>query len=163
MSLKKNIELSVGDYSIQLSSPLKLYRGDVVTLVFKLKQIGYEIVTEPMTGMSYRKERSIPIYPLSGILLIEGPKNQDSVNFAEVYDDTIVFKLGTDHTQNLGMSRMQIILESEDDHRVALPEFDFEIREIIAEYENGSSQNGIKTHNEDIIITHNGDRIIFTE
>lgn len=162
MSLIKNIGLSVRDYNITLTSPLKLYKRDVVTLIFTLEEFGYEIRTEPITGMTYRVERKVPINPLSGVLFIETPKGKDSVNHASIVDNTIVFKLVEEHTLEVGLSKMQIVLKGQEEHRVALPPFDFEVRDTIAD-ESFYDYNGILTHSYDVIVTHEDDAIIFTE
>lgn len=134
MSIRKSIELTVQDYNITLSQPLKLYKGDVVTIVFSIKQLNYDIITEPITGARYKMSMNIPINPLSGILLIETPEGKDSINNTEIIDNKIVFKLTGQHTSVLGVSKMQIILADEDGCRMALPEFEFEVKNTIADW-----------------------------
>lgn len=163
MSLIKKIDLSVKDYTINLSTPLKLYKGDTVTLVFKLQQFGYEVVAEPTTGMTYKMKRMVPINPLGGVLLIESPENKDSVNCAEIRENVIIFKLDSSHTSNLGISKMQIVLEGVEEHRAALPPFDFEVRDIIAEYDSTHWLDVAVTSNGDVITTRAGDRILYSK
>lgn len=135
MGLEKNITLSVSDYSINLSSPIKLYRGDAIKLNFKLSQLNFEIKTEPLSGMSFTRELAIPIQPLKGTLLIENPLSQDSIESVNVVGDVISFHITEKHTNYVGVSKMQIVLEDEACCRSALPPFEFQVQEIIASYD----------------------------
>lgn len=162
MSLVKRIGLKMQDYTINLSTPLKLYKCDVVTLIFKLEEFGYEVRTEPRTGMTFRIAKETPINPLSGILLIETEDGRESIESAEVNENEITFKLTEDQTLALGVSKMQIVLEGVEEHRKALPEFEFEVKDTIVDYHLLHDGETIVTFSGDTIVTDNGDRIIIT-
>ncbi|AQW26783.1 hypothetical protein [Clostridium perfringens] len=130
MSLRKNIKLTVKDYDIFLSSPLKFWQYDILTLTFEIEEFGIEI----SNGI---KTRVItPINSLSAIILIENPNQQDIVEAVQIVENKVTFKLKKEHTKNLGITKLQIKLKDSDGCKVTLPPFDMEIREPIG-IENG--------------------------
>ncbi|EJT6340577.1 hypothetical protein N2W42_001324 [Clostridium perfringens] len=95
MSLRKNIKLTVKDYDIFLSSSLKFWQYDILTLTFEIEEFGIEI----LNGI---KTRVItPINSLSAIILIENPNQQDIVEAAQIVENKVTFKLKKEHTKNL--------------------------------------------------------------
>ena len=129
MSLSKTIKLTVQDYDISLSSKLKFYRGDKLKLCFEITEIG---VVYNNSGTVASRE-VIPVLPTDGELYFEDPDLNDSIGAVCIVDNQIVFIVDSVYTQKVGTSRMQIVLKDEDGCRVALPPFEFEVRDIIFE------------------------------
>lgn len=75
----------------------------------------------------------MPINPLKAKLLIETPFGIDSVESASIDENKITFHLDSEYTQNVGTSRMQIVLLYGDNYKVTLPEFAFTIKNSINE------------------------------
>lgn len=126
MSLSKRIILTVKDYSVGLSSPIKLYQNDQIYLIFEINEYGIDV-----TGTNNRHEKIMPINPLKAYLFFETPLGTDSVESVDIIDNAITFHLESNYTQHIGISKMQIQLIDEGCCRITLPEFPFEIRENI--------------------------------
>lgn len=132
MSIYKKVSLTVANYSSRLSSEIQFFKNDAVDLVFSI----YEFGIEYKNGTS--KFRETPINgAISAVLLIENPYGIDSIESMSIEDNLITFHLGEEHTQYPGISKMQIVLLDEDNYKVTLPEFSFEIKKSINEQWDG--------------------------
>ena len=130
MKLYKNIDLKVDGYNIEVSDDIKLYKNDAIDLIFSI----YEY------GINTKKSRTyMPIKSLNAKLLIETPFGVDSVEAANVVDNTITFHLTKEYTQNIGFTKVSIVLLGEDDYKSTLPEFKFEVRKSINEKWDGEN------------------------
>lgn len=127
MSLYKKVTLTVRNYSSKLNSELQFYKNDALDLVFSIFEYGIEI--KP-SGSHYKM---IPINPLKAKLLIETPFGIDSVESAAIKENEVTFKLDESYSQNIGKSKMQIVLMDDDGCKITLPPFDFEIKRSINE------------------------------
>lgn len=125
MSLSKTIALTVNDYSIKLSSEIKLYQYDQLKLIFEINEYGIDVEN----GIKVRK--LMPIEFLNAVLYIESPEGIDSVEYAEIENNSVTFYLSSVQTRYLGVSKMQIQLSDNDGCQITLPEFSFEIRKNI--------------------------------
>ena len=132
MKLYKNIDLKVDGYTIELSDDIKLYKNDAIDLIFSIYEYG--INTKSRTSRTY-----MPIKSLNAKLLIETPFGVDSVEAANVVDNTITFHLTKEYTQNIGFTKVSIVLLGEDDYKSTLPEFKFEVRKSINEKWDGEN------------------------
>lgn len=125
MSLSKKVTLTIDGYAIKLSSGIKFYQNDQIHLIFEI--IENTIIIKD--GVASRAV--LPINPLKAKLFFETPNGVDSVESAEVVDNTVTFHLTSKHTQYVGISKMQLQLTDEDCCRLTLPEFEFEIKKGI--------------------------------
>lgn len=132
--LSKKVKLTVTDYSAKLSSPLKFYKNDSVYLIFEIVEF----------GVTYTNGRSrigeTPIVALYGKLLVETPYGVDSIESMENTNDNIfMFHLNETYTQNVGKSKIQIVLldEDEEKYKITIPEVEFEIKNSINEQWDG--------------------------
>lgn len=128
MSIYKKVSLTVTNYSSRLSSEMQFFKNDAVDLVFSIYEFGIEV---KQNGIS--KARTMPINPLKAKLLIETPYGVDSVESASIVENEVMFKLDEIYTQNIGKSKMQIVLLDEENYKITLPEFSFEIKKSINE------------------------------
>nr|DAK82276.1 MAG TPA: hypothetical protein [Caudoviricetes sp.] len=128
MSIYKKVSLTVANYSSRLSSEIQFFKNDAVDLVFSIYEFGIEV---KLNGVS--KARTMPINPLKAKLLIETPFGVDSVESASIVENEVMFKLDEIYTQNIGKSKMQIVLLDEENYKITLPEFSFEIKKSINE------------------------------
>lgn len=128
MSIYKKVSLTVANYSSSLSSEIQFFKNDAVDLVFSIYEFGIEVKPN---GIS--KARTMPINPLKAKLLIETPYGVDSVESASIVENEVMFKLDEIYTQNIGKSKMQIVLLDEENYKITLPEFSFEIKKSINE------------------------------
>ena len=130
--LFKRVKLTVNNYTADLNSPLKFFKNDSLYLKFEI----YEFGIEYKNGTS--KFRETPINgAVSAVLLIENPYGIDSIESMSIEDNLITFHLAEEHTQYPGISKMQIVLLDEDNYKVTLPEFSFEIKKSINEQWDG--------------------------
>ena len=125
MSLSKEIYLTISGYDIKLSDNLTFYKNDQLKLVFCINEYGIDVEQHPNT------RTLMPVNPLKAILFIENPDGVDSVSSAKIEGNAVTFYLEEEHTQFVGVSRMQIRLFDQDGCVVTLPHFTFEIRENI--------------------------------
>lgn len=128
MSIYKKVSLTVANYSSRLSSEIQFFKNDAVDLVFSIYEFGIEVKPN---GIS--KARTMPINPFKAKLLIETPYGVDSVESASIVENEVMFKLDEIYTQNIGKSKMQIVLLDEENYKITLPEFSFEIKKSINE------------------------------
>lgn len=127
MGLEKRITVTVQNFSSKLSSEIQFFKNDAIDLVFSIFEYGVEV-----KGLS-TKYRLMPINTLKAKLLIETPFGIDSVESASIDENEITFHLDSEYTQNVGTSRMQIVLLYGDNYKVTLPEFNFTIKNSINE------------------------------
>ena len=127
MGLEKRITVTVQNFSSKLSSEIQFFKNDAIDLVFSIFEYGVEV-----KGLS-TKYRLMPINTLKAKLLIETPFGIDSVESASIDENEITFHLDKTYTQHIGISKMQIVLLDEDNYKVTLPEFQFEIKNSITE------------------------------
>ena len=125
MSLSKEIYLTISGYDIKLSDNLTFYKNDQLKLIFCINEYGIDVEQHPNV------RTLMPINPLKAILFIENPDGVDSVSSAKIEGNAVTFYLEEEHTQFVGVSRMQIRLFDQDGSVVTLPHFTFEIRENI--------------------------------
>ena len=97
----------------------------------------FEIVEFGVTYTNGRGRSSeTPIVALYGKLLIETPFGIDSIeSMGNSEDNIFMFHLDSEYTQNLGTSKMQIVLLDDDgvEYKITLPEVEFEIKKSINE------------------------------
>ena len=127
MSLYKEVTLTVSNYSSKLNSDIQFYKNDALDLIFNIYEYGIQV---KQRGSSYRM---MPINPLKAKLLIETPFGVDSVESARIEENQVVFFLDDSYTQNVGKSKMQIVLLDDDGCKVTLPSFEIEIKRSINE------------------------------
>lgn len=125
MSLSKKITLSINGYNIDLSDSIKLYQNDQLKLIFTINEFGIEVAN------GHQVRTSMSLTPLSAKLFFETPLGVDSVESADIEENTVTFYLNSTQTQHIGTSRMQIQLTDADGCQVTLPPFEFEIRKNI--------------------------------
>jgi hypothetical protein len=125
LSLSKEIYLTISGYDIKLSDNLTFYKNDQLKLVFCINEYGIDVEQNPNV------RTLMPINPLKAILFIENPDGVDSVSSTKIEGNAVTFYLEEEHTQFVGVSRMQIRLFDQDGCVVTLPHFTFEIRENI--------------------------------
>lgn len=131
--LFKKVKLTVNNnYTSDINSPLRFFKNDSLYLKFEI----YEFGIEYKNGTS--KFRETPINgAVSAVLLIENPYGVDSIESMSIEENLITFHLDEEHTQYPGVSKMQIVLLDEDNCKVTLPEFSFEIKKSINEQWDG--------------------------
>ena len=125
MSLSKEIYLTISGYDIKLSDNLTFYKNDQLKLIFCINEYGIDVEQNP------NARTLMPVNPLKAILFIENPDGVDSVSSTKIEGNAVTFYLEEEHTQFVGVSRMQIRLFDQDGCVVTLPHFTFEIRENI--------------------------------
>lgn len=134
--LTKTIGLTVKDYKIILTSPLKFYKGDDLTLYFEVGEFGASVVED--------NDIYSPLFPEDAFLFVETPNNIDTIEAVSIEGNKLCFRLTDKYTSNLGTSRMQIVL-LDGYSRKALPPFEFEIQPIIYEEQPDILYNGLWT------------------
>lgn len=127
MSLSKKIQLRVKGYDITPSDRVQIYKNDSIDLIFTIFEYGIVV----KNGLTYKDYMAVE--PLSAKLLIETPYGQDYIESTTVSKNEITFHLTKDYTQNVGVTKMAIVLLGEDEYKITLPEFDFEIKRTINE------------------------------
>ena len=154
MSLSKKINLTVSGYDIKLSDSLKFYKNDQLKLMFEINEYGIDYENKS-------KQRVLmPIAePMKAYLLIENPDGIDKIGSAEIESNCVSFYLSEECTQYVGVSRLQIVLLDNDECKITLPSFDFEIQENI--YGNLSAIEEIITDiGREILVTDDGNILI---
>lgn len=154
MAISRKYVLTIDGYKIKLSSDLTFYRNDALHLIFSVNEYGV-MVKNGVTTKS-----TMPIYPLSAVLLVETPENRDYIESASVNEDEIHFHIGSEYTSHVGISRMQIILIDEDCCQITLPEFNFEVRNNIYDDEMRINELYLLDENDSKIVTENNESII---
>lgn len=125
MSLTKKVYLTISGYDIKLSDNLTFYQNDQLKLIFYINEYGIDYENNATA------RALMPVNPLNAILFIENPEGVDSVSSAKIEDNAVTFYLSSEHTQYIGVSRMQLRLFDQDGCAITLPHFTFEIRENI--------------------------------
>lgn len=148
MAISKKYILTIDGYTCKLSSSLTFYRNDALHLIFSVNEYGVVV----KNGVTTRK--TMPIYPLSAVLLVETPENKDYIESTVIKDDEIHFHLTSKYTNFIGISRMQIVLTDENCCQITLPEFNFEVRNNIYDAE---------IHAQDLFLVDENDNNIVTE
>lgn len=135
MALSKKVSLTVHEYSIKLSSDIKLYQNDAIHLIFEINEYG---VTVNDSGL--KTKTIMPVNPLYAFLIIECPNdnNSDKIESLSIVDNQVHFHIDARYTMNIGTGRMQIVLADKNCCQSTLPEFTYEVRENILG--NGSLQ-----------------------
>lgn len=135
MALSKKVSLTVHEYSIKLSSDIKLYQNDAIHLIFEINEYG---VTVNDSGL--KTKTIMPVNPLYAFLIIECPNdnNSDKIESLSIVDNQICFHIDARYTMNIGTGRMQVVLADKNCCQSTLPEFTYEVRENILG--NGSLQ-----------------------
>ena len=154
MSLSKKINLTVSGYDIKLSDSLKFYKNDQLKLMFEINEYGIDYENKS-------KQRVLmPIAePMKAYLLIENPDGIDKIGSAEIESNCVSFYLSEECTKYVGVSRLQIVLLDNDECKITLPSFDFEIQENI--YGNLSAIEEIITDiGREILVTDDGNILI---
>ena len=127
MSLSKTVRLTVDGYDIKLSNKLNFYQGDTLMLKCQLNEFGFDV------EHNVPARTVVPINPLKASLLVETPQGTDHLEAVEIKENIVEFKLTKKYTQNIGNTKIQIMLYDQDGCQVTLPEFLFEIKENISE------------------------------
>lgn len=125
----RKILLTVNDYDITLSRDIKFYQNDTIELRFTILE--YETT---FTDDNKCIHELIQLAPLKAYMLIESPEGKDYVEATSIKSNEVVFRLSRNHTNFVGMGRLQIILKDSNGCRITLPSFPFEIKESINPY-----------------------------
>lgn len=157
--LAKTIGLTIKNYKIAMTSPLKFFEDDDLELYFKVEELGVDVIDDESDGITN------PIFPESAILFIETSNKIDSIESVSIDGNEICFRLTNKYTnrQNIGVGRMQIVL-FDGVSRKALPPFEFEIQRIIYDHDpivyNGlTSEGGIALLSEDNMLLESTDEV----
>ena len=126
-----NIDIMINEYEATLSKQIKLYRGDSLTLSFALSNsLISRIESEDIIDGMLPLDGSI-----TAKVLIEDADKIDYISGTIIKNNRIEFKLLEEHTNKIGVNKMQIVLlqVSEDNLTEILhsPPFEFEIRNPI--------------------------------
>lgn len=154
--LTKTIGLTVKDYKIILTTPLKFYKGDDLTLYFEVGEFGANVVED--------NDIYSPLFPEDAFLFVETPGKIDTIEAVGIEENKICFRLTDKYTSNLGTSRMQIVL-LDGYSRKALPPFEFEIQPVIYEeqpdilYNGLWTEDGISLLSEDVMLLDSTDEV----
>ena len=159
--LTKTIGLTIKDYKIAMTSPLKFFEEDDLELIFTVGEFGANVVNDEQDSEVYT-----PMFPKDAILFVETPKKVDTVEAVLIDGDNIHFRLTNkySHSGNIGVGRMQIVL-FDGGSRKALPPFQFEIQPIIYQeqpdimYNGLMDENGIALCSEDMMLLDSTDPV----
>ena len=159
--LTKTIGLTIKDYKIAMTSPLKFFEEDDLELIFTVGEFGAEVVNDEQDSEVYT-----PMFPKDAILFVETPKKVDTVEAVLIEGADIHFRLTNkySHSGNIGVGRMQIVL-FDGGSRKALPPFQFEIQPIIYQeqpdimYNGLMDENGIALCSEDMMLLDSTDPV----
>lgn len=122
--LTKTIGLVIRDYKISMTSPLKFFEDDDLTLCFQIGEFGASVINDD-------QETNL-IFPKEAFLFVETSNGIDTVEPVTINGNEIHFRLTSKYTSvdNVGIGRMQIVL-LDGSSRKALPPFQFEIQPVI--------------------------------
>ena len=159
--LAKTIGLTIKDYKIAMTSPLKFFEEDDLELIFTVGEFGAKVVNDEQNSEVYT-----PMFPEDAILFVETPRKVDTVEAVLIDGENIHFRLTNkySHGGNIGIGRMQIVL-FDGDNRKALPPFQFEIQPIIYQerpeimYNGLMDENGIALCSEDMMLLDSTDPV----
>ena len=147
MAISRKYIITVDGYNCKLSSPLTFYRNDALHLIFSINEYGVTV----KNGVT--SKQTMTLRPLSAILMIETPENEDYIESTMVVDDEIHFHIDGKYTNFIGVSRMQIVLTDENCCQVTLPEFKFEVRNNIYDAQLYSQDIFLVDENDNNIVT----------
>ena len=150
MALSKVITLTVAGHTIKLSTPIKIFQNDQIYLVFRINEYGISV-----KGGNSEQKKIMPINPLQATLYIETPLGVDSIESANIEDNTVIFHLENKYTQYIGVSKMQIKLTDEDCCQITLPHFEFEVKENIYDEQILYKSVILSDENDNIIVDEN--------
>ena len=125
----RKILLTVNDYNITLSRDIKLYQNDAIELCFTILE--YETM---FTDDNRCIHELVQLVPSKAYMLIESPDGKDYVEATSIRSNEVVFRLSRNHTNFVGIGRLQIVLKDANECRITLPSFSFEINESINPY-----------------------------
>ena len=125
----RKILLTVNDYNITLSRDIKLYQNDTIELCFTILE--YETM---FTNDNRCIHELVQLVPSKAYMLIESPDGEDYVEATSIRSNEVVFRLSKNHTNFVGIGRLQIVLKDANGCRITLPSFSFEINESINPY-----------------------------
>lgn len=156
--LTKTIGITAKNYKVSMTSPLKFFEDDDVTLIFKITEVDVQIVGE--NGESVEIERDI--FPESAILFVENYDDVDTVESTFIEGNEVSFRLTSKYTSRaqIGIGRMQIVL-FDGGSRKALPPFEYEIQPVIYQpilYNGLYNEEGISLLSEDGMLIDSTDR-----
>ena len=159
--LAKTIGLTIRDYKIAMTSPLKFFEEDDLELIFTVGEFGAKVVNDEQDSEVYT-----PMFPKDAILFVETPRKVDTVEAVLIEGENIHFRLTNkySHGGNIGVGRMQIVL-FDGNNRKALPPFQFEIQPIIYQerpeimYNGLMDENGIALCSEDMMLLDSTDPV----
>ena len=153
--LSKRIEITIMDYTATLSSKISFYKNDEIDLIFNIREFG---IVKNEGGWGGAKPRLMHLTALSAKLLFETPVGLDSVETATIHGNDIIFRLTSDQTKYVGVSKMQIVLYDEDGCKVTIPEFPFEIKASI-----NKEWDGEDSSYPDILLDDEGNIIVLED
>lgn len=121
--LTKTIGLTIRDYKISMTSPLKFFEDDDLELCFQVGEFGASVIND---------ESITPLFPQEAFLFVETCEGVDTVEAVTIDGNEIYFRLTSKYTSsaNIGIGRMQIVL-LDGNSRKALPPFQFEVQPVI--------------------------------
>ena len=159
--LTKTIGLTIKDYKIAMTSPLKFFEEDDLELIFTVGEFGANVVNDEQDSEVYT-----PMFPKDAILFVETPRKVDTVEAVLIDGENIHFRLTNkySHSGNIGVGRMQIVL-FDGGSRKALPPFQFEIQPIIYQeqpdimYNGLMDENGVSLCSEDMMLLDSTDPV----
>lgn len=156
--LTKTIGLTVKNYRLSMTSPLKFFEDDDLELYFKVEEFGVDVIDDDESdGIAN------PIFPESAILFVETPNKIDSIESVNINGNEICFRLTSKYTnrRHIGVGRMQIVL-FDGVSRKALPPFEFEIQKVIYDpivYNGLANERGIALLSEDNMLLESTDEV----
>lgn len=156
--LTKTIGITAKNYKVSMTSPLKFFEDDDVTLIFKITEVDVQIVGE--NGESVEIERDV--FPESAILFVENYDDVDTVESTSIEGNEVSFRLTKKYTSRaqIGTGRMQIVL-FDGSSRKALPPFEYEIQPVIYQpilYNGLYNEESISLLSEDAMLIDSTDR-----
>lgn len=155
--LAKTIGLTIKNYKIAMTSPLKFFEDDDLELYFKVEELGVDVIDSESDGIVN------PMFPKSAILFIETSNKVDSIESVSIDGNEICFRLTSKYTnrRHIGVGRMQIVL-FDGVSRKALPPFEFEIQKVIYDpivYNGLANERGIALLSEDNMLLESTDEV----
>ena len=156
--LTKTIGITAKNYKVSMTSPLKFFEDDDVTLIFKITEVDVQIVGE--NGESVEIERDV--FPESAILFVENYDDVDTIESTSINGNEVCFQLTSKYTgrSQVGTGRMQIVL-FDGASRKALPPFEYEVQPVIYQpilYNGLHNEEGISLLSEDAMLIDSTDR-----
>lgn len=134
MGISKKLTISVKDDKSELSKKLFVYENDKgVDLYFNILNLDYTIAKE---------ERNL-LRNIAGDceIVIVKPNNKEITRIAEIVEDTVKFTITADLTDELdeiGIHKIQFRILDNEGGEVAIPPFEFEVKERLKGEKEGS-------------------------